>query len=92
MAGGIYASNMEWGFLKYRNVGIAGIAAYRLTERVSLYAYGNKSLMPRRSLYAYPLPGVGEDRFGGMLNFKLGTSSSISIGVEGRRSSYPYMY
>ena len=90
VAGGIYASNMNWGFLKYRNVGVTGMAAYRLTDRVSIYAYGNKSLMPHRSLHAWPLPNFGEDRLGGMLNFKVGESSSISFGVEGRRNGYPY--
>ena len=65
--------------------------ALPLTKRFSLaggvYAYGNKSLMPDRSFPYYPLPNFAPDRLGGMVNFKLGESSSISIGVEGRR--YP---
>ena len=43
--------------------------------------------MPDRSFPYYPLPNFAPDRLGGMVNFKLGESSSISIGVEGRR--YP---
>ena len=85
VAGGVYASNMNWGFLDYRDVGIAGIAAFKVNERVSLYAYGNKSFMPKRSPLYYPLPNFCPDRIGGMINFKLSESSSISFGVEGIR-------
>ena len=46
VAGGLYASNFNWGGINYRNVGITGIAAFKVNERISLYAYGNKSLMP----------------------------------------------
>ena len=87
VAGGVYASNMNWGFINYRQVGIAAVAAFQVNDRISLYAYGNKSLMPDRSFPYYPLPNIAPDRLGGMVNFKLGESSSISIGVEGRR--YP---
>lgn len=87
VAGGVYASNMNWGFINYRQVGIAAVAAFQVNDRISLYAYGNKSLMPDRSFPYYPLPNFAPDRLGGMVNFKLGESSSISIGVEGRR--YP---
>lgn len=91
VAGGLYAGNMNWGGLNYRNVGIAGIAAFRVNERISLYAYGNKSLMPRRSPLYYPLPNFAPDRFGGMINLKLGESSSISFGVEGiKYPGYPF--
>lgn len=88
VAGGLYASNMDWGFLSYKNVGIAGVAAFKVNERISIYAYGNKSLMPQRSPYYYPLPNFCPDRLGGMVNFKLGESSSISIGVEGRKYNF----
>ena len=46
VAGGVYASNMNWGFINYRQVGIAAVAAFQVNDRISLYAYGNKSLMP----------------------------------------------
>lgn len=88
IAGGLYASHMDWGFLSYKDVGIAGVAAFKVNERISIYAYGNKSLMPQRMPYYYPLPYFSTDRLGGMVNFKLGESASISIGVEGRKYSY----
>lgn len=92
VAGGLYASNMDWGFLRYHTVGIAGVAAYKLTDRISIYAYGNKSFTPRRSPYYYPLPNYAPDRIGGMINFKVGESSSFSIGIEGRKNDYPWWY
>ena len=87
MAAGLYASNMNWGGMNYRNIGFAAIAGFQVNERISLYAYGTKSFMPKRSPFYYPLPNFDPDRIGGMVNFKLGESSSFSIGVEGLR--YP---
>ena len=92
VAGGLYASNMDWGFLRYHTVGIAGVAAYKLTDRISIYAYGNKSFTPQRPPYYYPLPNYAPDRLGGMINFKVGESSSFSIGIEGRKNDYPWWY
>lgn len=83
VAGGIYASNFSWGPVSRRDVGFAGVAAFKVNERISLYAYGNKTFMPQRSQSRYTLPGFAPDRVGGMVNFKLGTSSSFSIGLEG---------
>ena len=92
VAGGVYASNMNWGNYNYRNVGITGIAAFKVTDRVTLYGYGNKSIMPKRTFPAYPLPNFSPDKFGGMVNFKLGESASISFGVEAIKNDYPYYW
>ena len=92
VAGGVYATNMDWGNYNYRNVGITGIAAFKATERITLYGYGNKSLMPRRMFPAYPLPNFSPDKLGGMVNFKVGESASFSIGVEAIKNNHPYGY
>ena len=92
VAAGVYATNMNWGHYSYRNVGIAGIAAFKCTDRITLYGYGNKSLMPKNLYAGYPLPNYSPDRIGGMLNFKVGESASFSIGIEGIKSDYPYGY
>ena len=52
----IVCQQLQLGGINYRNVGITGIAAFKINERISLYAYGNKSLMPKRSPYYYPMP------------------------------------
>lgn len=92
VAAGLYATNMDWGFINYKNVGIAGVAAFKLNDRITLYGYGNKSLMPQRSPLYYPLPNFSPDKLGGMINFKIGESSSISFGVEGIKGYGPYYW
>lgn len=92
VATGLYATNMDWGFINYKNVGIAGVAAFKLNDRITLYGYGNKSLMPQRSPLYYPLPNFSPDKLGGMINFKIGESSSISFGVEGIKGYGPYYW
>ncbi len=87
-AAGVYASNLDWGHLSYKNVGFAAIVGFKATERISLYAYGNKSFIPQRFSPYYPFADFNADKLGGMVHFKLGTSSSISIGIEGRRINY----
>lgn len=92
VAGGVYATNMDWGNYSYRNVGVAGIVAFKATDRITLYGYGNKSIMPQRRFPAYPLPNFTPDKFGGMVNFKVGESASFSIGVEAIKNDHPYGY
>lgn len=92
VAAGLYATNMNWGFINYKNAGIAGVAAFKLNDKITLYGYGNKSLMPQRSPMYYPLPNFSPDKFGGMINFKIGESSSISFGVEGIKGYGPYYW
>ena len=92
VAGGVYATNMDWGNYTYRNVGITGIASFKATDRITIYAYGNKSFMPKRLYPAYPLPNFTPDKFGGMVNFKVGESASFSIGVEAIKNDHPYGY
>lgn len=92
VAAGLYATNMDWGFINYKNVGITGVAAFKLNDRITLYGYGNKSLMSQRSPLYYPLPNFSPDKLGGMINFKIGESSSISFGVEGIKGYGPYYW
>lgn len=92
VAAGLYATNMDWGFINYKNIGIAGVAAFKLNDKITLYGYGNKSLMPQRSPFYYPLPNFSPDKLGGMINFKIGESSSISFGVEGIKGYGPYYW
>lgn len=92
VAAGLYATNMNWGFINYKNIGIAGVAAFKLNDKITLYGYGNKSLMPQRSPLYYPLPNFSPDKLGGMINFKIGESLSISFGVEGIRGYGPYYW
>lgn len=81
VAAGLYAGNLNWGGIRQRNIGVAGIAAYRINDRLTFYAYGNKSLTPKQNTFIYPYI-YNPDRVGGMLNLDLGNHASISFGVH----------
>ncbi len=86
VAGGVYMSHMDWGGFTYNQVGVAGVAAFQVNEKVSLYAYGSKALLPQK-VPPYWSPYVGGDRFGGMLHVKFNDTFSMGFSVE--RRSYP---
>lgn len=92
IAAGVYATNFNWGFMDYKNVGLAFTAAFKVNNVVTLYGYGNKSIMPEKSPLYYPIPNFSPDKIGGMINFKIGESSSISFGVESVKGGYPYYW
>lgn len=85
-AAGVYASNMDWGGLWRTEGGVAAVVGYRLTDAVSLYAYGTKRIVPRedRSRYGmFPLYLYEpKDRVGAMAEFKLGNNAMIQVSVE----------
>ena len=93
-AAALYADNMDWGAYHLTDVGVGGVVAYRATDYLNLYGYVTKSFLPRDSrraglLYApWGLYGpYGEDfttRIGGMAEFKIGESATISVSVEHR--------
>lgn len=86
VAAGVYMSHMDWGGYAYRQAGFSAVAAYRLNERVSLYAYGNKAFLPH-GVPPFWSPYVGGDRFGGMVHVKF--SNAFSMGFSLERSSHP---
>lgn len=83
LAGGVSASHLSWNGRNYNDIGLSVIAGFKLTERVSLYAYGNKSLTGT----AYPpciYPVLSPDKFGGLIHVKVNQSFSFSVGIEER--------
>ncbi len=88
-AAGIYASHLDWGAWQGTEAGVAALFRYRLTDRVSLYAYGSKRLAPTRQLrwdfFPLYLP-MPKDRLGAMAEFKIGNNAMIQVSVE--RNSY----
>lgn len=90
---GIYATNMDWGGWRRTDVGIGGMLAYKLTDRINLYAYGAKTFLPqatfdkfRRDAFPLFLDGLPRDRFGAAAEFKIGNNAVIGVCVE--RASY----
>ena len=86
-AGGVNMQTLDWGGWKMRNASVFGVAAYRLNERMNVYAFGEKSLVPggRRLRNC---TGFGEDRWGGAVDFKLGDHVFVQFGVSQSRMDY----
>ncbi len=89
LAGGVYAHNMDWGSWRETDAGVAALLAFRAGERVNLYAYATKSLMPRQSAWRNalvpPYLRTMRDRIGAMAEFKLGKGAYIQVSVERSR-------
>ena len=45
-AGGVSMQTLDWGGWKMRNASVFGVAAYKVNERMNVYAFGEKSLVP----------------------------------------------
>lgn len=94
IAAGIYAANMDWGAWHSTEAGVAGLLSYRLTDRVNLYTYGSKRLLPNRGmmtdyLRSNPFPLYIDrvrDRIGAAAEFKITPNATIGISVE--RTTY----
>ena len=89
-AAGLMANNFDWGAFRRTDVGIGGVLAYQPSDRVTLYAYGQKSFLPRTSgihnlrhggflLSPFEIP---RDRIGVAGEFKIGNNAMIGISVE----------
>lgn len=85
-AAGLCATHFNWGPFRWTGGGLAAALAYRLTDDVSLYAYGAKSFLPRKGFGLHgPLPlflHPDGDRIGAMIDFKVGRNASIQVSVE----------
>ena len=91
VAAGITASNFDWGMWRSTNVGLGGVLTYQLTDRINLYAYGEKSFLPRNTIFQQmhkqPFPlflAPPSSRIGAAAEFKIGNNAMIGISVERR--------
>ena len=90
-AGGVYADHFTWGPFGFTDVGLAAQLGYRVNDRIALYAYFNKSLLPRdasslRSDCLMPgLPWRGRDRLGVAADFKISEKAAVQISVSVER-------
>ncbi len=86
-AGGVKMQTLDWGGWKMRNASAFGVAAYKLNERMNIYAFGEKSLVPYKQRF-HNCPDFGEDRWGGAVDFKLGNHVFVQFGVSQSRMNY----
>lgn len=86
LAAGVYAAGMSFGGWNDNEVGLSAALAYQLSDRVTLYGYGTKSLLsPARWRADGVLPWmyrVPKDRFGAMAEWKPTESLMIQVSVE----------
>ena len=88
-AAGITATNFDWASWRRTDVGIGGVLAYKVNDRMNVYAYGQKSFLPKQnSLFTWrrdPFPvffDIPRDRIGAAAEFKIGEKAMIGVSVE----------
>lgn len=93
VAAGVFATNFDWGSWRRTDVGIGGVVAYKVNDNINLYAYGQKTFLPRqtdlwgRQVRRDPFPvffDVPRDRIGAAAEFKIGNNAMIGVSVEHR--------
>lgn len=92
IAVGLTANNFKWGGWQRTDVGIGGVLAYKVNDNINLYAYGQKSFLPRdKGLFGRfrtePFPfffAQPDSRIGAAAEFKIGNNTMIGISVERR--------
>lgn len=93
IAAGLSADNLTWGGDRLTSLSLMGAASYRLTDRINVFAYGAKRLLPQREVRGLAAPYFYDRNpdyvYGGGFDFKLGEHSWLQISVESRKDSYP---
>ena len=91
VAAGVTAANFDWGMWRVTNVGLGGVLAYKVNDNINLYAYGQKSFLPRATTYQQlskmPFPifySAPSSRIGAAAEFKIGKNAMIGVSVERR--------
>ena len=88
IAGGIYATNFDWGPWHTTDVGISGVLADQLTDRLSVYAFGSKSFIPKQNnlrTHSLSVPMYWmrpNNRFGAAAEYKFSEHFKMGISVE----------
>lgn len=85
LIGGMYVDTQHWSGWHDRSLGLSAMAAYQLTDKVTLGLYASKRILPF-SRIPLPLRTWGmydyDHRFGGMIHVKCNDAFSFSISVE----------
>lgn len=86
MAVGGFYDRMSWGAYNENRVGANLMLGYRLTDKVSVYAYASKAFTPSAGRMRFMPPMCWADRyrerFGGMIHVKVSDAMSFSVSVE----------
>lgn len=93
---GVYASHFSWGGSSNTDLGVTAMLAYRATDRLTLYAYGTKSLTPNsRNTWQYGywnnFLSTG-DRLGVAAGYKFSEKFHMQLNFEMVREHHPVYY
>lgn len=81
VAAGLYTSTMDWGGFHLHEAGLVAIAAYQLTDKVSLYGFGTKALTP--SQYAPFIDPYGSgDKLGAAIKVQMNRNVSFGLSFQ----------
>lgn len=97
LAVGAYGSHFSWGNFSTTDIGVTAMLAYRATDRLTLYAYGTKTLTPHHNLsptpWLYdPVMPLSGDRFGIAADYKFSEKFHLQLNVEVQRAEHPVFY
>lgn len=85
VAAGGFLNHITWQGRGGVDFGFSGLAGYRLTDKISIYAYGSKTLVRNAFCPPFLYDDYYTDRLGGMIHFNVSDKFSFSISVEERK-------
>lgn len=93
VAAGLTADHLTWGGDRFTSLNLMGAATFRLTDRVSVFAYGAKRLLPRKPVFGLAAPFFYDRSpdyvYGGGFDFQLNEHSWLQISFEKRSDPVP---
>ena len=85
VAAGGFLNHITWQGRGGVDFGISGLAGYQLTDKISIYAYGSKTLVRNAFCPPFLYDDYYTDRLGGMIHFDVTDHFSFSVSVEERK-------
>lgn len=85
VAAGGFLNHITWQGRGGVDFGISGLAGYQLTDKISIYAYGSKTLVRNAFCPPFFYDDYYTDRLGGMIHFDVSDKFSFSVSVEERK-------
>lgn len=85
VAAGGFLNHITWQGRGGVDFGISGLAGYQLTDKISIYAYGSKTLVRNAFCPPFLYDDYYTDRLGGMIHFNVTDNFSFSVSVEERK-------
>lgn len=82
VAAGGFLNHITWQGRGGVDFGFSGLAGYQLTDKISIYAYGSKTLVRNAFCPPFLYDDYYTNRLGGMIHFNVTDNFSFSVSVE----------